>query len=335
MTTPREPAMPAPLTVSVVIPAFNRAHTIGRAIESALAQTRRPAEVIVVDDRSTDGTREVLADWQRREPLVRAVCRVKNGGPAGARNAGVQAAHGDVIAFLDSDDVWLPEHLERSAGLLDADPGIDLAFADVRRVTTAGTVLHSSFLSGHKRVGRHLEPHPAGPGWFRFRVPETEVLYADYVVPVQTTVIRTAVARAFPFDERLRGPEDYQLALRLARAGKRFGYVDRVLGECLLHESNLVGDGADQRMCGEDIKLWTGLLNDPATRRRERRACHGHLSRLHHDRGHGFLRRGESGSAVRAYLYSLWHRPSARAARGLAKAAVSCVTGRRPQQGAK
>jgi hypothetical protein len=326
---------PAPLSVSVVIPAYNRAHTIGRAIESALAQTRRPAEVVVVDDRSTDDTRDALADWQQREPLVRAVCRVKNGGPAGARNAGVTAARGDVIAFLDSDDVWLPEHLERCCGLLDADPGIDLAFADVRRVTTAGTVLHPSFLSGHKRIGRHLEPHPAGPDWFRFRVPEAEVLYRDYVVPVQTTVIRTAVARAFPFDERLRGPEDYQLALRLARAGKRFGYVDRVLGECLLHEANLVGDGADLRMCGEDIKLWTGLLNDPATGGRERRVCHGHLSRLHHDLGHGFLRRGESGPAVRAYWRSLWHRPSARAARGLAKATACWATGHRPQRGAK
>ncbi len=325
----------APLTVSVVIPAYNRAHTIGRAIESALAQTRRPAEVIVVDDRSTDDTREVLADWQRRQPLVRPVFRATNGGPAGARNAGVTAARGDVIAFLDSDDVWLPEHLERCCGLLDADPTLDLAFADVRRVTNSGVVLHPSFLSGHKRIDRYLAPHPAGSDWFRFRVPEAEVLYADYVVPVQTTVIRTAVARAFPFDERLRGPEDYQLALRLARAGKRFGYVDRVLGECLLHEANLVGDGADLRMCGEDIKLWTGLLNDPATRGGGRRACHGHLSRLHHDLGHGFLRRGESGPAVRAYLESIWHRPSVRAARGLANAAVSWVTGRGPQRGAK
>lgn len=325
--------LPDELSVTAVIPAYNRAHTIGRAIESALAQTRPPAEVVVVDDCSTDATRDALADWHRRDPRVRPVFRATNGGPAGARNTGVAAARGELVAFLDSDDVWLPGHLEQCAGLLAADPALDLAFSDVRRVTTSGRVLHAAFLGGHKRIGRHLAPHPAGPDWFRFRVPEAEVLFRDYVVPVQTTVIRTAVARAFPFDETLRGPEDYQLALRLARAGKRFGFVNRVLAECLLHDGNLVGDAADLRMCGEDIKLWSGVLRDPATRPRERALCRGHLSRLCHDRGHALFRRGAAGPAVRAYACSLWHRPSARAVRGLAKAAAGWVVGARVREG--
>jgi glycosyltransferase involved in cell wall biosynthesis len=312
--------------VSVVIPAYNRAHSVGRAIESAMAQTRAPDEIIVVDDCSSDATREVLTEW-RREPRVRLVFLAKNSGPAGARNAGVEAATGDLIAFLDSDDLWLPGHLVECVGLLGADAGLDLAFSDVRRVRTSGEVLQASYITGHKRIGQYLEPHPAGPNWYRFRVPEAEVLFGDYMVPVQTTVIRAETARAFRFDPALRGPEDYHLMLRLARAGKRFGFVDRVLCECSLHDTNLVGNTSDLRMCGEDIKLWHSVLGDPVLRRNERAHCHRHLARLRLDQGYALLRRGAPAAAVRAYAQSLWHRPSRHAAGGLTKAALGWITG--------
>ncbi|MCI0703398.1 MAG: glycosyltransferase family 2 protein [Planctomycetia bacterium] len=325
------PASDRPL-VSVVIPAYNRAHIVGRAIESALAQSWLPDEIVVVDDCSKDATRDVLADWQKRQPRVRPVFLANNSGPAGARNAGVEAARGELIAFLDSDDLWLPGHLAECVGLLQNDPGLDLVFSDLRRVHVSGRVVQSSFLTEHKRIGQYLAPHPGAPGWYRFRVPEVEVLFRDYVVPVQTTVIRAETAKAFRFDQSLRGPEDYRLMLQLARVGKRFGYVDRVLCEVFLHDANLVGEGTDARMCGEDIKLWGGVLRDPASKRWERLQSHRHLSRLWHDQGHSLLRRGERGQALRAYARSLWHRPSLRATKGFAKAITGLVTGGRSQK---
>ncbi len=110
-----------PPTISVVLPAYNAAAFIGRALDSVLAQTVRPDEIIVVDDGSTDGTADLV---EQRHPLV-TVLRQPNGGPGAARNRGVRKAVSDWIALLDADDVWLPEKLERQIAFArDAGVGI-------------------------------------------------------------------------------------------------------------------------------------------------------------------------------------------------------------------
>src|SRR5579863_4931679 len=96
-------------TVSVVIPTYNYARFLGQAIDSVLAQTCPVKEIIVVDDGSTDDTFNVLA---RYGPAVRAL-KQKNCGPAAARNRGVGIAGGDLIAFLDADDFWMPDKLAK------------------------------------------------------------------------------------------------------------------------------------------------------------------------------------------------------------------------------
>jgi glycosyltransferase involved in cell wall biosynthesis len=105
--------------ISVVIPTYNRATLIGRAIESALGQTRRPYEVIVVDDGSTDDTRQKVAAFG---DAVRYVYQ-ENAGASVSRNMGVREAASDWIAFLDSDDIWLEHHLSRVADAIEATRG--------------------------------------------------------------------------------------------------------------------------------------------------------------------------------------------------------------------
>ena len=100
-------------TVSVVIPTYNYGRYICETIDSALAQTYKPLEVIVVDDGSTDDTRERLAAYSDR---IRYILQ-KNSGPAAARNTGIVAAQGEFVALLDSDDLWLPEKVERQVAL--------------------------------------------------------------------------------------------------------------------------------------------------------------------------------------------------------------------------
>ena len=112
MTTTRPPR------VSVVIPTYNRAGTVGRAIASALAQTDQDREIIVVDDGSTDATAAVVA---RLGDAVRYV-RQENRGVAAARNRGIREARGAYVAFLDSDDEWLPEKLDRQVTVLEREP---------------------------------------------------------------------------------------------------------------------------------------------------------------------------------------------------------------------
>jgi len=105
--------------VSVIMPTFNRADTINRAIRSVQAQTFTDLELIVVDDGSTDNTVALIEGCDPRLKLIRQ----KNQGTAGARNTGLRAAAGSYIAFLDSDDEWLPHHLELCVGFLEAFPG--------------------------------------------------------------------------------------------------------------------------------------------------------------------------------------------------------------------
>ncbi|MBO0725797.1 MAG: glycosyltransferase family 2 protein, partial [Blastocatellia bacterium] len=105
-------------SVSVIMPTFNRADTISRAIRSVQAQTFDDWELIVVDDGSTDNTVAMIEGCDARLKLIRQ----ENQGTAGARNAGLRASAGRYIAFLDSDDEWLPHHLALCVGFLDAFP---------------------------------------------------------------------------------------------------------------------------------------------------------------------------------------------------------------------
>jgi glycosyltransferase involved in cell wall biosynthesis len=110
-----------PATVSVIIPAYNAAGYITRAVESALAQTHGPLEILVVDDGSSDQTPTVV---ERLASPVRLI-RKENGGPASARNIGASQAHGDWLAFLDADDWWFPEKLQKQLDYA-TDPGIGM-----------------------------------------------------------------------------------------------------------------------------------------------------------------------------------------------------------------
>jgi glycosyltransferase involved in cell wall biosynthesis len=103
--------------VSVIIPTYNRAHTIERALQSVATQTLQDFEIVVVDDASTDNTTAIVTQFN--DPRVRLLKHEQNLYAGAARNTGMAAATGKYIAFLDSDDAWLPEKLERQVGLLE------------------------------------------------------------------------------------------------------------------------------------------------------------------------------------------------------------------------
>ena len=123
--------------VSVVIPTYNRANLVGDAIDSVLAQTWPHVECIVVDDGSTDATGAVLDRFRGRITLIRQ----PNRGLAAARNAGLRAARGAFVGFLDSDDAWLPPLLERVIPLFEADPDLGAVFVAEREIDEAGRPL--------------------------------------------------------------------------------------------------------------------------------------------------------------------------------------------------
>ncbi len=118
-----------PPLVSVVMPAFNAALYLRTAIDSVLAQTHQPLELIVVDDGSTDATASVMASYGAR---IIAVDAVENGGIGAARNRGLAEATGAFVAFMDADDIWPADKLARQLQVFADDPGLDLSFGHMQ-----------------------------------------------------------------------------------------------------------------------------------------------------------------------------------------------------------
>lgn len=120
--------------VSIVTPAYKAEGIVGDTIRSALEQTYPHWEMLVVDDCSPDRTREVVSGWAEKDSRVRLIAQEKNGGPAAARNAGIAAASGRWLAFLDSDDIWLPWKLERTLAHARQNASL-LTFTGFRRIS--------------------------------------------------------------------------------------------------------------------------------------------------------------------------------------------------------
>jgi|APTNR8051073442_1049403.scaffolds.fasta_scaffold00013_71 glycosyltransferase involved in cell wall biosynthesis len=186
--------------VSVIVPTFNRRVLLARALASVRAQTFTDFEVVVVDDGSTDGTAEALA----AEPPDRLRCiRLdRNLGQSAARNIGLRAAHGRLLAFLDSDDEWMPEKLAHQVAQLESQPGLAMVYGDLLRVPLRGP---TRVLAAPDLVrGRIMDGRSSG--------------YASYGLGIQTCLIRAEVMQDLGgFNEQLHCFEDLEFFLRLNR----------------------------------------------------------------------------------------------------------------------
>ena len=131
--------------VSVVVPTYNRAYCIQRTIESALGQTHRSVEVIVVDDGSVDETRSLISRLYGSDSRVRYVYK-PNGGVSSARNRGLRESRGDYVALLDSDDVWKPWKLEVQLRCLQHAPDVGMVWTDMQAIGPDGTVIYEKYL---------------------------------------------------------------------------------------------------------------------------------------------------------------------------------------------
>jgi len=188
-------------SVSVIIPTFNRAHLVKDAIRSAVVQTVSPLEIVVIDDGSTDDTAQQLADLASELPLPLVYVRQENAGGNVARNRGVKAAQGAYVAFLDSDDVWHPDKLEKQLAALDARPEAGAVYCGLREVEVeSGRVLS--------------EPNRAYPAGDLV----AKLLVSDVTAPTSTYVVRRSVMEAAGyFDESLEARQDWDMWIRVAR----------------------------------------------------------------------------------------------------------------------
>ncbi|MEY3360998.1 MAG: hypothetical protein RL531_717 [Actinomycetota bacterium] len=206
------PPNPRPL-VSVVIPAYNAAGYLAPTIESVLAQTYRPIEVLVVDDGSSDDTVGIARAFG--DPI--RVIEQENRGPAGARNTGFAAARGDIIALLDADDLWMPARLTACVDLLQSDPTLGF-------VTTDAYLIEEDTPTERRYYGDYQRyPFPARGAQL------DEIAKRNFVFVSVVFDRRLFDLVGARLDERLWGTEDYDLWTRFLLAGAEAGLVPEPL----------------------------------------------------------------------------------------------------------
>lgn len=233
-------------TISVVVPAYNRATTIVRALESVLRQSWTDLEIVVVDDGSTDET--LTAAARIADPRIRLIKNPSNLGAAQARNVGVSEARGAWIAFQDSDDEWLPCKLAKQMDCALA-PGAD-DVAVYCGMIVIGEPAHLDPLQPRAIPAMRYIPDPQ----------QTKVsgdlavsLLSTSLISTQTLVVRTDILRAIGgFDASLRSLEDWDLAIRLAQMG-RIACIDEPL---VLQHLSVTGATFDRgRMLEAQIRI--------------------------------------------------------------------------------
>jgi|TARA_B100000959_G_scaffold134696_1_gene141455 glycosyltransferase involved in cell wall biosynthesis len=181
------------LDISVIIPTYNRRNTLSRAVESVLNQIYKPIEIIVVDDGSTDGTKEMFSEMY---PLVRYIYQA-NSGVSSARNTGINSASGDWIALLDSDDEWLPDKLDRQVKLLQDN-------AEIRFCHT-----NEIWIRNNVRINQKKKHQKYGGNIFN------KCLDICRISPSSSLFHTSVIKDVGLFDESLDVCEDYDLWLRI------------------------------------------------------------------------------------------------------------------------
>ena len=209
-------------TVSVIIPTYNRAALLLEALESVLSQTFRDFEVIIVDDGSTDDTLACLMPYLSDSRIQ--VITQTNGGPARARNRGIEASSGEFIALLDSDDLWLPEKLVKQVALLRDQPEIGLVYTDVIWIEADGRPMDPQPLNAARRFPTYFE----------------DLLYENVIYgPGSSVVFRKSCLESIDlYDEALPPVEDQDFFLRLS-ANFEFCFLPGELVLMRRHISNL------------------------------------------------------------------------------------------------
>jgi glycosyltransferase involved in cell wall biosynthesis len=210
--------------VSVIIPAYNVAEFIGEALDSVLAQTFTDYEIIVINDGSPDSEalERVLAPYLSRIVYLKQ----ENRGVSAARNTGINAARGSLLAFLDADDTWLPSYLEIQVARIQADPTIDVLYPNV------------IMFGGSSEDGEEFMTICPSSGEVTFE----RLLSQDCNVSNCSIARRDTIIHAGLFDEALRSVEDFDLWLRVVKRGGRIAYHRDVLARYRRRSGSLTAD---------------------------------------------------------------------------------------------
>ena len=277
--------------VTVVIPTYNRAALVMEAIGSVLRQSYRNFEILVCDDGSTDDTAVRVAQFG---PPVRYLALQRSGRPGAPRNRGFEAARGELIAFLDDDDLWEPEKLARQIELMERSPDLNLVYTD-RRVQSSNDAL---LITVHT-------PTPKRPDQL------LNIILNRQMPCVGTLLVRRELLRRVEgFDETLVTGEDLDLFLRIAPIARVAGVPEPLV--MVRRQAGSVSGSTGARSFENAIKVLERWRDSGTLPRHVRRRCRGMLAHLHARLAPVLGAQGDMVGALRAVARAIGYAPGRR-----------------------
>jgi len=222
-------------SIAVIIPAYNAELFIGEALESVAVQSRRPEQIIVIDDGSTDRTVDCVRRWGENYRGELHLLQQNNRGVSAARNAGIRYVKTDLVALLDADDLFFPFHLELLERAFMNNPHILLCFGDALYFDSQH-IIKGSVFAGTRIEGVRYDEQKDGLRLLRGSV-YSSLLWGNYIAPSAALLSKTATERIGLFDEDVRSAEDRDIFLRLSRTGP-FAYFPVVVARKRVHDNN-------------------------------------------------------------------------------------------------
>jgi glycosyltransferase involved in cell wall biosynthesis len=282
-------------TVSVIIPVYNGALFIARAVQSALDQTYPPHEVIVVNDGSVDDTMSVLSVFGQKIKVI----SIQNGGVSNARNVAIRASSGEFVAFLDADDIWHRDKLKRQMAAFNEDLNVGFCCCDysVLYKHIGRIVNHFSIIECAKNIS-YDTPLKTDP---------FEILIKDNFVGTSSNVIirRSVLDTTGLFNVAYRQAEDYDLWLRCALVTD-FMILSACLVEKKSHDGNLTNDFLDTLLCHERVLMAIRADSEAMLRRGSRwQTSQFALAKTRYQIGNLLFEAGQESKAFFYYLKGL------------------------------
>jgi glycosyltransferase involved in cell wall biosynthesis len=249
-TSPTSPTSPTGAgTISVIVAVKDGAAFVHEALESVVAQTRAPLEIVVVDDGSTDGTAAVVTDWAAGQAITVHLIRQENRGAAAARNRAIEHSTGDYLAVLDADDRWPADRLADMAGHLDTHPEVGIVLGHQRVAIDEGAPLPAWLLAtGEPTTGEPTTDEPAAG--------EPAAVGTPARLPIGTNSFlarRTVFEQIGGYATDMRHGEDTDWVLRARDAGVELTVLDRVVLVRGIRGTNLTLDTEAQRRALFDV----------------------------------------------------------------------------------
>ncbi|MCP6726787.1 MAG: glycosyltransferase family 2 protein [Patescibacteria group bacterium] len=265
------------LKVSIIIPTYNRAHVLPRAISSALTQTVQDFEIIVSDDGSTDNTKEIVKAYQSQDARIQYLYQEHSGGAALPKNAGIQQAKGEYIAVLDSDDEWMPEKLETQLKLFkdSINPKLGFVGCDAWFVDSTNTQIYYKIPEYSNVFSNILIRDYMGPGsciMYKKKVFDDVGLFDTNLKSSQDREMRIRLAQTYDFavvHEALVvyhiGNDNITSALQLEKREKDWDYIFKkhkqwYTGNSRIYSAKLRYDGTQYMLFGDTGKARKAFL---------------------------------------------------------------------------